>query len=100
MLTVTEHVSVDFLSEPQFNPRIIENLVMSPRRLASLKALVKSFDRKTKDGTTVTTPFWSADFVAGKGRGLIFLLHGRPGSGKTCTAGEIVITKFCKAELN
>lgn len=31
---------------------------------------------------------WSADFIEGKGRGLIFLLHGTPGVGKTYTAGK------------
>lgn len=30
---------------------------------------------------------WSADFVQGKGEGLIILLHGKPGVGKTYTAG-------------
>ncbi|KAJ4320043.1 hypothetical protein N0V94_003608 [Neodidymelliopsis sp. IMI 364377] len=29
---------------------------------------------------------WAADFVENKGKGLIFLLHGRPGVGKTYTA--------------
>jgi len=28
------------------------------------------------------------DFIEGKGRGLIVLLHGPPGTGKTFTAGE------------
>ena len=31
---------------------------------------------------------WSADFIEGKGEGQIFLLHGRPGVGKTLTAGN------------
>lgn len=30
---------------------------------------------------------WSADIIPGKGEGQIFLLHGRPGVGKTLTAG-------------
>jgi flagellar biosynthesis GTPase FlhF len=30
---------------------------------------------------------WSADFIQEKGEGQIFLLHGTPGVGKTCTAG-------------
>lgn len=30
---------------------------------------------------------WSADFVEGKGEGLTILLHGKPGVGKTYTAG-------------
>jgi hypothetical protein len=29
------------------------------------------------------------DFIEGKGRGLIFLLHGEPGLGKTLTAGKL-----------
>lgn len=31
---------------------------------------------------------WSADIIEGKGEGQIFLLHGRPGVGKTLTAGK------------
>lgn len=31
---------------------------------------------------------WSADFVQGKGEGLTILLHGKPGVGKTYTAGK------------
>jgi hypothetical protein len=34
---------------------------------------------------------WAADFIKGKGHGLIFLLHGRPGVGKTCTAGDFCL---------
>jgi flagellar biosynthesis GTPase FlhF len=30
---------------------------------------------------------WSADSIQEKGEGQIFLLHGTPGVGKTCTAG-------------
>lgn len=33
---------------------------------------------------------WSADFIQGKGEGLTFLLHGKPGVGKTYTAGELL----------
>lgn len=32
---------------------------------------------------------WSADFIEGKGEGLTILLHGRPGVGKTYTAGML-----------
>lgn len=28
------------------------------------------------------------DFIKGKGKGVVFLLHGEPGTGKTLTAGE------------
>lgn len=68
---------------------MIDNLVMEPSRLRTLKALAKSFARQTKEGDKIKEGPWSADFVKGKGNGLIFLLHGKPGVGKTCTAGKI-----------
>lgn len=46
-----------------------------------------------KDASLVDTESntaWSPDFVKGKGEGLIFLLHGKPGVGKTYTAGKRV----------
>lgn len=43
----------------------------------------------TTSGSLLDMSAWSADFVKGKGEGLIFLLHGKPGVGKTYTAGEL-----------
>ena len=40
---------------------------------------------------------WSADFIKEKGEGQIFLLHGTPGVGKTCTAG-ISFSEFVDIE--
>lgn len=65
---------------------MINNLVMNPKRVDLIKALAKSFARVNKHGELSTRAPWSADFVKGKGNGLIFLLHGKPGVGKTCTA--------------
>lgn len=67
---------------------MISHLVMSQQRLNTLKALSKSFARVDKHGDDIKNVKWSADFVRGKGNGLIFLLHGKPGVGKTCTAGK------------
>jgi len=67
---------------------------MEAGRLKTLKALAKSFARTTKDGEKIKEGPWSADFVKGKGNGLIFLLHGKPGMGKTCTAGELIPSQF------
>ncbi|GME40379.1 hypothetical protein BDV95DRAFT_572261 [Neofusicoccum parvum] len=47
----------------------------------SLDEQGKALDLGPSDETA-----WSADFVKGKGEGLIFLLHGKPGVGKTYTA--------------
>lgn len=75
-------------SEPNFDENMIDNLVMDNKRVQTLKALAKSFVRLNRFGKESEREPWSADFVKGKGNGLIFLLHGKPGVGKTCTAGE------------
>jgi hypothetical protein len=74
--------------EPKFNENMIDNLVMDEKRVRTIKALVKVVSRTNKLGQEIPTEPWNADFVKGKGHGLIFLLHGRPGVGKTCTAGR------------
>ena len=70
-------------TEPSFDEQMIDNsLVMDEQRKTTLKALAKSFARQNKHSELVTRDWWSADFVKGKGSGLIFLLHGSPGTGK------------------
>jgi flagellar biosynthesis GTPase FlhF len=79
---------VSHFSEAKFDNRMIDHLVMDPARLRTLKALAKSFARLNVNEERMIEGQWSADFVRGKGNGLIFLLHGKPGVGKTCTAGK------------
>ena len=67
---------------------MIDNLVMDENRVRTLKALAKSFTRTDRTGATLGRAQWTADFVQGKGHGLLALLHGKPGVGKTCTAGK------------
>lgn len=74
--------------EPRFNENQIDNLVMNPMHVRTLKSLAKSFARINKRGENMRSEAWSADFMKGKGNGLIFLLHGKPGVGKTYTAGN------------
>lgn len=83
-----ENVHIRNLTEPHFSENMISHLVMSDSRLKTLKALAKSFARITQHNEPMKDARWSADFVRGKGNGLIFLLHGKPGVGKTCTAGK------------
>lgn len=73
---------------------------MNPDRVDNLKALANSYARINRFGLTSDRPAWTADFVQGKGNGLIFLLHGRPGVGKTCTAGKFSISKNCSSSGN
>ncbi|KZL69635.1 p-loop containing nucleoside triphosphate hydrolase [Colletotrichum incanum] len=81
-----EYVHIKNLHPPRFDENMISHLVMSEQRLKTLKALSKSYARVNKHGEGMKDSKWSADFVRGKGNGLIFLLHGKPGVGKTCTA--------------
>ena len=66
---------------------MIDTLVMDEQRKKILKAQTDSFIRTNKLGFDIERKMWSADYVEGKGSGLIFLLHGSPGVGKTYTAG-------------
>ena len=58
-------------SNVQFNEQAFQSLVMSESRKKLIKALVISHEAKR-----------SADLIAGKGEGSIFLLHGPPGVGQ------------------
>lgn len=69
-----ETLHVHSLSEPKFNSQMIGSLVMEPVQLMRLKALTQSSSRIDKDGNKLVHPPWSADFVKGKGQGLIFLV--------------------------
>ncbi|KAF8846682.1 hypothetical protein BDZ45DRAFT_812136 [Acephala macrosclerotiorum] len=81
-----EQLHVKSFVDPTFQQNLIDNLVMDPARIRTLKALASSYIRENKHGVKSTQPLWSADFIQGKGRGQIILLHGPPGVGKTCTA--------------
>lgn len=80
-------VNIANLREPEFDEGMVKNLIMDEAKKRTLTSLAKSFARRNNAGETIEKPMWSADFVLGKGTGLIFLLHGKPGVGKTLTAG-------------
>lgn len=85
-------VHVENLSEPKFEESMIDGLVMDPGRKHTIMSLSKSYARRDKRGEELKKSMWSADFIKNKGGGLIFLLHGRPGVGKTCTAGNYFLS--------
>lgn len=72
---------------PKFEESLINTMVMEEGRLKTLKALAKSYIRQDIHENDINRDPWAAEFVKGKGSGLILLLHGKPGVGKTCTAG-------------
>ncbi|KAF5366989.1 hypothetical protein D9758_003945 [Tetrapyrgos nigripes] len=65
------------LNEVKWNPSVFDSLQLDADNKYTVRALIESQcnDRMNFD-----------DFVLGKGRGLIFNLHGPPGVGKTLTA--------------
>ena len=68
---------VDMVSAPQFSDTVFDQLVLPERQKSLMRALVEAHTKETNDFD---------DFIKGKGRGLITLLHGPPGVGKTLTA--------------
>ncbi|MCJ1247879.1 hypothetical protein MMC30_005094 [Trapelia coarctata] len=82
-----EHINIEHLREPEFQVNLIKDLVLEDEAKAMIQALSHRYtvEKSTEEA-------WSADFVANKGEGQIFLLHGKPGVGKTTTAE-------CVAEL-
>jgi Cdc6-like AAA superfamily ATPase len=94
---------MDAIYDISFDSNAINDLVLEPEENKSLlKALAKRYAQMLsdvsilpaviKDGVTIlgksTSDPWAADLIEGKGEGQIILLHGPPGVGKTCTAGE------------
>lgn len=71
-------LEVEGFSWPQFTSNLIQTLVIPSATRKLLQSLCLKFTSKST---------WSADFIEGKGEGNIVLLHGKPGVGKTYTAG-------------
>eukprot|EP00977_Amphora_coffeiformis_P018012 scaffold6090_cov168-Amphora_coffeaeformis.AAC.2 len=69
---------VDLLSPVLFRDKVFEDLVLPAARKRLLRALITSHAHRT-----------NVDVLPGKGEGLIFLLHGSPGTGKTLTAEAV-----------
>ncbi|KAI1492700.1 P-loop containing nucleoside triphosphate hydrolase protein [Biscogniauxia mediterranea] len=81
------HFNVEHLEEIKYEKEAFEYLVLDDEIKLTVKALIGKF----ANAQGRVSP-WPNDFVKNKGQGRIFLLHGSPGVGKTCTAE-------CVAEL-
>jgi hypothetical protein len=72
-------VAVDRISPVVWNKQVFETLVMDRKPKDLIQALISKQVASQK----------STDLVAGKGNGLILLLHGGPGTGKTLTVESV-----------
>lgn len=72
---------VDNISEIQWNLTCFDQLVLDPAPKKTVQALVSMHSRRgqKRDGAF-------DDIIKGKGQGLVLVLHGPPGVGKTLTA--------------
>ncbi|KAI1085745.1 P-loop containing nucleoside triphosphate hydrolase protein [Whalleya microplaca] len=68
---------VDAISPIQWNSRCFDDIVLDPEIKRTIQALVSTHSSQTEGFT---------DIIEGKGQGLVFVLHGPPGVGKTLTA--------------
>jgi hypothetical protein len=70
---------IDSIEEFEYNTFAFESLLLAP----SQKMMIHSLIKIHKDER-----LHFDDIIKGKGKGMVFLLHGEPGVGKTLTAGE------------
>jgi hypothetical protein len=71
---------VSNIKEVAYNDDAFPNLVLTEEKKRLISSLVQQQSSQEGDGYD--------DLIQGKGKGIIFLLHGCPGSGKTYTAGK------------
>ena len=86
LISPTEELNVSQLQPVNFRKNAWDRLVLDDEYKDIVQAMVSSYVDKTA---------MLDDLVAGKGAGLVALLHGPPGSGKTLTA-ECVADSFEK----
>ena len=80
---------VDCIQPVSWNTKAFERLVLPPRTKDLVRALVtvRTSHRGVKQGLGIAGK--RTDITSGKGNGLIMLLHGGPGTGKTLTAESV-----------
>jgi hypothetical protein len=70
---------VELLEEIKFNTSAFETLLLPKHQKEMIHSLVK---------VHISNGLGFDDLIRGKGKGMVFLLHGIPGTGKTLTAGK------------
>ena len=83
------NLSIDDICAVKWNKSAYDRLVLPFRTKELVRALVmvKTSQRGVKQSLGLAGK--REDIISGKGNGLIMLLHGGPGTGKTLTAGTL-----------
>jgi hypothetical protein len=81
---LTELIDVDRITDVTWNKDAFKRLVLPTETKELIQAAVMA------QGQLLSA---SPDIIAGKGQGLLILLHGGPGTGKTLTAESIAETQ-------
>ncbi|KAM4060445.1 ATPase family associated with various cellular activities (AAA) domain-containing protein [Hirsutella rhossiliensis] len=79
--------TVSKLKDPRWNEAAFDRVVLPGKQLGLIKDLIRSYRTRTDDGDNDDG---FDDIIDGKGRGMVGLLSGRPGVGKTLTAEAVV----------
>ncbi|KAI1642074.1 P-loop containing nucleoside triphosphate hydrolase protein [Daldinia loculata] len=88
------YFNVENLEYVEFDKEAFKHLVLDDEVKLTVRSLIGRFA-----STHGQVSPWPNDFVKNKGEGRIFLLHGPPGVGKTCTA-ECVAELTCRPLLS
>ena len=104
---MTGWLEISGVKPVNFDKKMLDTLVLEPHIKKMIQSLTATYvkglkadealqmslnhGRELVDVGDLKESSWSADFIKGKGEGLIFLLHGKPGVGKTYTAGKNIL---------
>lgn len=77
---------IDHVQDLELDESPFDNLILRADIKNTIQSIIWSYKQSASE-----LKAWSADFIQEKGEGQIFLLHGTPGVGKTCTAGEWLV---------
>ncbi|KAH7325689.1 P-loop containing nucleoside triphosphate hydrolase protein [Stachybotrys elegans] len=90
---------VDNVEPVKWNKDAFDRLVVRPSTKEMIKALVMVRIMEREGERVMDLSRKRDDLIAGKGNGLIMLLHGGPGTGKTLTAAEMPLYRVTCGEV-
>ncbi|KAF4628427.1 hypothetical protein G7Y89_g9723 [Cudoniella acicularis] len=69
----------------------LENIQMKKEHRTIIRSTIMSHFQKKEREKTSDVPIYNPDVIRGKGKGVVILLHGAPGVGKTATAEAVAL---------